>query len=160
MYWKDYFILGLAIILVLVYASIMGFVIMKVIQCGNDPQCTVLTEKDVRGDLLLFANVIGGLISGIVIMVFAIKKKGEALRFVLIAKDTEEKIKNVEKTVATIFCFTWAVVGVAAFFVGVILFPGVSETLYTVGKEFIGLAIAAIYALFGIYPEQQTARGA
>ena len=51
-----------------------------------------------------------------------------------------------------IYLVVWLVVGVVAVVVGVIVFPKVNQTLYDLGMTWVGLAVAAVYAYFGIKP--------
>jgi hypothetical protein len=56
------------------------------------------------------------------------------------------------KVVTGAYLLIWVLIGLAAFIVGEMWHPGVLQPLTDVGLAWIGLAVAAAYAFFGINP--------
>jgi len=54
------------------------------------------------------------------------------------------------QTIVWIYIIVWLLIGLAAFYVGVLRRPDVSVTLNEIGKSWIGILVGAAYAWFGI----------
>jgi hypothetical protein len=94
-------------------------------------------------------NVIGGLVSALVIAELAITKPGETPAARLLAADASPRSKSVLQTVTITYILVWLVAGLAAFLKGM-YHPQVLPPLTSVGQSWLGLAVAAAYAYFGL----------
>ena len=118
---------------------------------GND---IVGCTRELSGNLTLFFNVIGGLISAVVVGVLGSTNRGD-----LPAKEAFEKnLKGYTAIIAgympSFFILFWIICGVYMILCGFLTFnidPVPSLTVQT--KAWIGTAIGAVYAYFGIKPD-------
>src|SRR5215203_1949838 len=56
--------------------------------------------------------------------------------------------------VVALYLLAWIATGLAALVVGVMLYPKVNQTLADIGTTWLGLAVSAAYAYFGLTPKQ------
>lgn len=99
-------------------------------------------------------TTIGGLVSALVIAELAITKPGEAPMARALASDTGQMRGPSAARILTLFSViyvaVWIILGLTAYVVGVLQFPGEVTTLTDLGQSWLGLAVAASYAYFGI----------
>jgi hypothetical protein len=116
-----------------------------------------LAYAPVPGDLnsgqLLALTTIGGLVSALVIAELAISKPGE-IGAVAAFGSTDGFVGRAANTAAPFvviaYILVWSALGAAAFIVGVMEFPGKVQSLTDFGQSWLGLAVAAGYAYFGL----------
>ncbi|HMS41716.1 MAG TPA: hypothetical protein PKE69_15905 [Pyrinomonadaceae bacterium] len=119
-------------------------------ECGDINGCS----KTLSGNLTLFFNVIGGLISAVVVGVLGSTNLGE-----FPAKEAFEKnLKGYTAIIAgympSVFILFWIICGVYMILFGFMSFnndPVPQLTVQT--KAWIGTALGAVYAYFGIKPD-------
>jgi hypothetical protein len=141
---KEIFLGLVAISLLLIYASSLGNILFAVytwnVQAG---------EFIINPNILWTVNIIGGLVSAVVIGNLALAGTGETPE-----TQVREMIKaygaGLMKAIVWTYLIIWFLVGAATFFVGVIKCPDVSEQLNTMGKSWLGILVGALYAWFGI----------
>jgi hypothetical protein len=98
---------------------------------------------------------VGGLVSALVISQLAVTKPGE----VTAAKPAEPSgrlaaiVDTVTPYARIFYVAVWIVMGFVAFVVGELWFPGKVPALTTFAQAWLGLAVAAGYAYFGIDPQ-------
>ncbi|HHL18820.1 MAG TPA: hypothetical protein ENJ33_03715 [Thiothrix sp.] len=146
----------IAVVLLLLYSSILVFMITQVVNCGTaDERCGEAITKG----MVYVVTMIGGLISALVIAQLAITPTGEMpfmKQFEESANMPPENQPRIGKVGITrliiIYLSVWVLLGLAALVVGVIIYPDRSETISAIGNTWLGLAVAAGYSYFGIQP--------
>jgi len=147
----------IAVVLLLLYSSILIFMIVQVIDCESASEsCGAAITKG----MVYVVTMIGGLISALVIAQLAITPAGEMpfmQQFEDSANMPPEKQPRIGKVGITrlivIYLSVWVLLGLAALVVGVIIYPDRSETISAMGNTWLGLAVAAGYSYFGIQPK-------
>jgi hypothetical protein len=137
----------IAYILLFIYAASIFFIVMSVLKCSDATKCPPI---QLSTGLIYSVTLIGGLVSALVVSKLASTSPGGSLTMT----STETIVEGPEKFVAALYLIIWLIAGLASFFVGEVLYPGVSSTLSDIGKTWIGLAISAAYAYFGIKPAE------
>lgn len=94
-------------------------------------------------------NLLGGLVSGVVIGNLALADSGftPLSQVKVLAQDYGRKIMQ---AIVWIYIIVWLLAGFSSFYVGVIRCPDVSVTLNETGKSWLGILVGAAYAWFGI----------
>lgn len=133
-----------AIILLLIYFFTMGFMIIKVFSWDQANGDLVFNNN-----IIWVANVVGGLVAGVIIANLALSKPGET-PVSQVREMSKEYGKNLLKTVIWIYIAVWLLIGTGAFIAGVILRPEVNDTLNEIGKYWLGILLGSAYAWFGI----------
>lgn len=127
-------------------------------------QAILLAYSQSRGALtsgeLLALTTVGGLVSALVIAELAISKPGgmpshrissdssRSSAFIVRAAD------NAAPFVVFVYIGVWTMLGAAAFIVGVMQYPDRVPALTDFGQSWLGLAVAAGYAYFGLNRDQ------
>jgi hypothetical protein len=145
---KFNYIIGgiIAYILLALYGGIAAYIIYKVIACSIDPACNNLVFHD---GLIYVLTLVGGLVSALVVANLTITKPGE--NPAMIAQLGGGK-NTFAKVAVWSYLLLWTIIGLAALIVGVLICPDISKTLSDFGTTWLGLAVAAGYAYFGIKP--------
>lgn len=121
---------------------------IAVVACTPQPACLAGFTKPMASALAL----IGGLVSALVIAELAITKPGEAPVARAIKDDASAAGKSIIKVLTYGYLAVWTLAGLAAFVVG-LRYPDVLQPLTDLGQSWLGLAVAAGYAYFGINPQ-------
>lgn len=125
---------------------------VSLVRCEPQPACLAGFTKPMGSALAL----IGGLVSALVIAELAITKPNEdVLNRVLPRNENGKAIniqhKNILRLITWGYLAIWILAGLAAFVTG-LLYPDVLQPLHDLGQTWLGLAVAAAYAYFGINP--------
>lgn len=99
-------------------------------------------------------TTIGGLVSALVVAKLALTKPGETPTLTRMVEGVSLLRIRLSKFLAIGYLVAWLAVGLAALIVGVMVFPGSSSTLSDIGTTWLGLAVAAGYAYFGLNPQR------
>jgi hypothetical protein len=144
----------IALILLGLYAFIMIFMI-RVVQCESSDTCSALTvENNLTEGIIIIFTTVGGLVSALVVSELAITQPGETPGARAVTReDASARFKFWANIIVALYIVVWLFLGLAALVFGVIVYPGVSETLTTSGTTWLGLAVAAGYAYFGLQPQ-------
>ena len=101
-------------------------------------------------------HTVGGLVSALVIAELAITQPGTTP----VARALDATRTNIGggaasavKGVTILYLVAWIIAGLAAYVVGVLWFPKDVPALTDLGNAWLGLAVAAGYAYFGITPK-------
>lgn len=135
----------LASILLGIYGYLMWLAIAVVIKEGCDLACQ---QREFNQSMASALMTIGGLVSGVIIAVLAITKPDETPGARLLSPSAQSATVAV-KIVVYAYLAVWLVSGLAAFIVG-LNFEDAHKPLRDAGNAWLGLAIAAGYAYFGI----------
>jgi hypothetical protein len=136
----------IAVILLVLYVYSVVFAIAFVIQFTQSP----FTEG-----YATTMTTVGGLVSALVIAELAITKPGElpVARVLNLAKGAQQAGRTTTQVltgVTVCYLMTWIIIGLAAYIVGVMWYPSKLQHLTDLGQSWLGLAVAAAYAYFGI----------
>jgi hypothetical protein len=96
-------------------------------------------------------SLIGGLVSALVIAELAIAKPGEAPARRALPNDAANWAVRTVSIVSTFYVLAWIGAGLTAFMVG-LYHPKEVPPLTTLGQAWLGLAVSAAYAYFGLKP--------
>lgn len=115
-----------------------------------------VSPTDLGPGLSYTLATIGALVSALVITELAITKPGDApgVRSLLPPNpNASPPSSNTTRTVGLIgmvYVFVWIGLGVSAYVIGAMLHPEKVKALTDFGQAWLGLAVAAAYAYFGI----------
>lgn len=123
----------------------------QVVVCTGTPGCTTHPAAAFNDVMAQALAVIGGLVSALVIAELAITRSGETPAAHVLAANATPRAKLILKIVSTLYVSAWLVAGLAALLVGM-QHPHVLRPLTSVGQSWLGLAVAAAYAYFGLRP--------
>jgi hypothetical protein len=130
-----------------VYATVIAILAAP---CAGQPGCPTLNEGTVT-----ILNLVGGLVSALVIAELAVTPAGEAPGERLLEADAHGKrapstALTVVKVVATVYILVWLLCGLASLIVGYLKYPNNVPELTATGKAWLGLAISSAYAYLGV----------
>lgn len=141
----------IAVILLGIYVHLLR-VAYRVVDCLNTSGCTKYPATYFTDGMAQALSVIGGLVSALVIAELAVTKPGEAPVARVLAEDASATSKSVLRIVTAVYVLVWVVAGLFAFLVG-LYHPKDLPALTNVGQAWLGLAVAASYAYFGLKPQ-------
>jgi hypothetical protein len=142
----------IAIILLILYEYAVYEALM-VVMCDGPSGCTRYTADSFTPGFSHAMSLIGGLVSALVIAELAITKPGEAPVARAIGGVSAGPALSWTLTIVTaIYLAVWVIAGLAAYVVGTMWYPGKLQPLTDLGQSWLGLAVAAAYAYFGISP--------
>ncbi len=139
----------ISVILLSLYVHLV-YVAIKVVRCVA-PLCTEYPSTFFSDGMAQALAVIGGLVSALVVAVLAITVPGEAPVKRMLAPQTSRNAVRAVSIVASVYVLIWIGVGLTAFIVG-LYHPNEVPELTTFGQAWLGLAISAAYAYFGLRP--------
>jgi hypothetical protein len=136
----------IAYILLALYGGIVIYIILKVISFAANPSAF----PEPHGGIVYVLTTVGALVSALVISRMTVTTPGtDPAMFKQPADSPETDLRFV------VWCYLilWTVIGLAALIVGVLVYPDISKTLGEFGTTWLGTAVAAGYAYFGIDPK-------
>jgi len=138
-----------AIILLGLYAYATVYSILAV-QCLGSGACTEYT-KDLNEGVVTVLNLVGGLVSALVIAQLAVTEPGAAPGAGLADAETiTETMKKVVTIVSIAYVTVWLACGLASVVQGYLRYPNVVPQLTASAKSWLGLAVAAAYSYLGL----------
>lgn len=142
----------IAIILLCLFSFSVFYMISTVVEnCRNLPVCA--PTSPLFGDGFKYVvTTVGGLVSALVIAHLTVTEPGNAPTIGSFAPESKTAV-YATNTVVVLYLLAWIATGLAALVVGVMLFPKASSTLSDIGSTWLGLAVSAAYAYFGIRPQ-------
>lgn len=138
----NYFGALVAYILLCLYAGTVGYMIVSVSGAAGAPVAF-------NTGVTYVVTTVGGLVSALVVAQLALAAPGESPTLARAAAREDERLF---RRLAVAYMLVWLVVGLAALVVGTMLFPDANATLSELGTTWLGLAVAAGYAYFGLKP--------
>jgi hypothetical protein len=136
----------IAYILLGLYGGIAIHIIVQVLKCSDSPGCSVEPGNGV----IYVLTTVGGLVSALVISKLAITTPGkDPAMFNQLSEDTPLIVRVI------IWCYLlfWTAIGLVALIVGVLIYPDICKTLSDFGTTWLGTAVAAGWAYFGLDPQ-------
>ncbi len=124
---------------------------VDVVICSGSASCASPTPEDFNDRMASSMALIGGLVSALVIAELAATKPGEAPASRLLTAGQQTTFgRRSLKIVTGIYLGVWLLTGLTAFFYGYLSHPGVLPPLADLGQGWLGIAVGAGYAYFGI----------
>ena len=108
-------------------------------------------------------NIIGGLISATVVAVLGATQHGEFPALRIFKKDFAGTVQTFAGYMPSFYILTWIVFGTFMFTFGFFLYPDNADpapAFAAHAKAWLGTAIAAVYAYFGITPDPKNVNNA
>jgi hypothetical protein len=124
-------------------------VAIKVVLCVSTDGCTAYPAPYFNEGMAQALSIIGGLVSALVIAELAITQPGQAPMARALAANVSHWAVGAVKIVSAFYVLAWIGAGFAAFYVG-LYHPRTLPALTTLGQAWLGLAVSAAYAYFGI----------
>jgi hypothetical protein len=126
---------------------------ISVVECISGPNCTAYPLSHFTDGMVQALTLIGGLVSALVIAELAITAPGQAPMARALDSTASSTKQTTLKVVTALYLLAWLGSGLAAYVVGQMLHPKVLQPLTDLGQSWLGLAVAAGYAYFGIKPK-------
>ena len=139
----------IASILLTIYVYLV-YIVVKVFYCIAETDCTDYPVTYITEGMTQALAVIGGLVSALVIAELAITKKDDNLKMRTFKAITSKW--KINEILSWIYVIVWITVGLTAFMV-TLFHPEEVPLLTNLGQVWLGLAITAAYAFFGLEPE-------
>jgi energy-converting hydrogenase Eha subunit A len=140
----------IAIILLGVYVHLVR-VGYRIVDCGGGAECVGKMPADFNDVMAQTLTVIGALVSALIVAELAITKPGEKPMARSVGADAASPRPSLLKVITAIYIIVWLITGLAAFLKGM-YHPKILPPFTSVGQSWLGLAVAAAYAYFGIKP--------
>lgn len=141
---------GLVAIILLglyVYATVYSILAA---QCLAGGACTQYS-KDLNDGVATILNLVGGLVSALVIAQLAVTAPNAAPGASLTdPQTTTEFTKKIVTIVSVAYVAVWLACGLASLVVGYLRYPNLVPQLTASAKSWLGLAVAAGYAYLGL----------
>jgi len=113
---------------------------------------SVVSTTEFNDQMAAALSLIGGLVSALVIAELAVTKPGE-MPLQRAYSDNDKRYKrNFIRIVSIAYVIVWIITGLIAFLVS-LRKPDALQPLTDLGQTWLGLAVAAGYAYFGITPK-------
>lgn len=141
-----------AVVLLGLYVYSVVFAI-RVVNCLSAEGCSHLTRDSFTSGFAATMSTVAGLVSALVISELAITNPGDTPARRILGPDAELRDITILTIVVILYLVAWVATGVAAYVVGAMWYPGTLQPLTDLGQAWLGLAVAAAYAYFGIRPE-------
>lgn len=139
-----------AVILLALYAYATIYAI-QVAQCVGRGLCKA-DPKGLSEGIETVLNLVGGLVSALVIARLAITQPGESPGAGLLGPGAGDTAKNMVTIIAVAYIAVWVACGLAALIVGFMKYPEAVPELTASAKSWLGLAVAAGYSYLGVRP--------
>ncbi|MFY9290264.1 MAG: hypothetical protein WAP03_06170 [Methylorubrum rhodinum] len=147
----------IAVVLLILFASTTGYMVVMVVgQCAAIGNCPPASPDFGKG-LIYVVTTVGGLVSALVIAQLSVIQPGAQARLGNFLPTSTAGIYTTN-TVVALYLLVWIATGLSALVVGVMFYPDRSSTLSDIGTTWLGLAVSAAYAYFGIKPEAKAER--
>jgi hypothetical protein len=144
----------LAILLLIFYVFAIGTAVWSTIlaarQCHSNAACAeVFHAKRIEG-VSLVLNVVGGLVSALVIAELAITQPGQLPSAQILKRRSIKSPRRIVTIVSTAFIVVWLIGGAASVLMYVSYPNAISMALREFAKAWLGLALASAYSYLGI----------
>jgi len=141
----------ISLILLGIYVHLISLAV-RVALCVGKTGCTEYAATHFNDGMAQALSVIGGLVSALVIAELALSKPGEAPGARVLDSDASTGAIRTLTIVSVFFVLVWIGTGLTAFLVG-LYHPAALPVLTTHGQAWLGLAVSAAYAYFGLQPK-------
>jgi hypothetical protein len=142
----------IAVILLGLYVHLIR-VATLIVSCSLKPACTTYPVSMFNEGMAQALSMIGGLVSALVIAELAITKPGELPAVGALRRAGAPPPSTLLKAISLVYVLVWIAAGFWSFVQGV-YHPTILPALTTLGQAWLGLAVAAAYAYFGLQRQQ------
>ena len=149
---KEIFGGSIAVILLGIYVHLL-LKAGKIVECVSAANCASNLPTSFNDVMSQSLTVIGGLVSALVIAELAITQPGEAPVARALSDNATDRSKFILKAVTISYVLVWLGAGLYAFMKGM-YHPQALPAFTSVGQAWLGLAVAAAYAYFGLKPKE------
>ncbi|WP_029077494.1 hypothetical protein [Bradyrhizobium sp. th.b2] len=139
----------IAIILLLLFSATTFYIVFYVIKACWAVGTSCAVKPEFGDGLIYVVTTVGGLVSAFVIAKLSVTEPGKVPTVGV--GDTEAT--TAATSVAIAYLLGWMATGLAALVIGVMAYPKSLQTLSDIGTTWLGLAVSAAYAYFGITPK-------
>lgn len=141
-----------SIVLLFIYVYLVYSGVQAVLGCVEASSCTTASADAFNDRMASSMSLIGGLVAALVIAELAATKPGQAPAARLLATDQQRSATAIKvlQGVTGVYLTVWLLAGLTAFFIGYLQHPGVLPPLADLGQAWLGIAVGAGYAYFGI----------
>jgi hypothetical protein len=147
-----------AVILLLLFSASTLYMVSSVISfCASTNPCVSPPAGLVGEGFVYVVTTVAGLVSALVIAQLSVTEPGKPPT--LGSFRPEGRAATMVTGVVALYLLAWIATGLAALVVGVMLYPKVNQTLADIGSTWLGLAVSAAYAYFGLTPKQAESEG-
>jgi hypothetical protein len=137
----------IAYILLALYSGIILYIVLKVLKCHGGTPCPGFI---LHNGITYVLTTVGGLVSALVISKMAITTPGtDPAIFRQMGEDSPVLVK----VIIWFYLSVWTVTGLVSLVVGVMIYPDACKTLSDFGTTWLGTAVAAGWAYFGLDPK-------
>lgn len=144
----------IAVILLGLYAYATVDAIQAALCIGSGGPCPGYPNNRLSEGVETVLNLVGGLVSALVIAQLAITPPGDAPGAGLVADSATNRSKNIVAVIAVTYVVVWVACGLAALIVGYMKYPNAVPQLTAAAKSWLGLAVAAGYSYLGLRPTE------
>jgi hypothetical protein len=141
---------GLVVIILLglyVYATVYSILAAM---CLGSPPCGNYST-DLNEGVVTVLNLVGGLVSALVIAQLAVTEPGDAPGAGLLeVANVADTTKKIVKVISVVYVAVWLACGLASLIVGYLQYPNVVPQLTANAKSWLGLAVAAAYSYLNV----------
>jgi Na+/phosphate symporter len=151
---RDLIAQSIPIILLGIYVFAIGAAIWSTVlaarQCGTNAACAQAFHARRIEGVNVILNVVGGLVSALVVAELAITQPGELPSAQLLKRPVTKSAKRVMTVVSMGFIIVWLIGGTAALMMYVLYPNAIPSALSEFAKAWLGLALASTYSYLGI----------
>jgi hypothetical protein len=119
-------------------------------QCGTNAACADAFHSKRIDGVNLILNVVGGLVSALVVAELAVTNPGELPSAQLLKRRMTRSSKKLRTILSTAFIIVWILCGVISIVIYVLYPNETPAALSEFAKAWLGLAIASAYSYLGI----------
>jgi hypothetical protein len=124
--------------------------LLAVRQCGTNAACADAFHAKRIDGVNLILNVVGGLVSALVVAELAVTQPGELPSAQLLRRRMTRSSKKLRTILSTAFIIVWILCGVISIVIYVLYPNETPAALSEFAKAWLGLAIASAYSYLGI----------
>lgn len=139
----------IAVILLALYVLLSGYGVWLIISCSDPASCVAAFNPQ----MVTALGLISGLVSALVVAQLALTERGE-IPLERATRSASRQSKSLVKWLVVAYLASWLVVGLATFVVGTLLFHNRISAITNLGSAWLGTALVAAYAYFGLNPPQ------
>jgi hypothetical protein len=124
--------------------------LLAVRQCGTNAACADAFHAKRIDGVNLILNVVGGLVSALVVAELAVTQPGELPSAQLLRRRMTRSSKKLRTILSTAFIIVWILCGVISIVIYVLYPNETPAALSEFAKAWLGLALASAYSYLGI----------